>query len=76
FNPGDAQMRSVLQEAGSLQYIMLRKAGNAYSEQLQNELRNLGAGDDAVQSYMTSIAGNDLIAFRKFFASFVQQAKR
>ncbi|KAI7177775.1 Xpo1-domain-containing protein, partial [Hortaea werneckii] len=76
FNPGDAQMRSVLQEAGSLQYIMLRKAGSAYSEQLQNELRNLGAGDDAVQSYMTSIAGNDLIAFRKFFAGFVQQAKR
>ncbi|TKA32367.1 hypothetical protein B0A50_01473 [Salinomyces thailandicus] len=76
FNANDAQMRSVLQEAGSLQYTMLRKAGNAYREQLQNELRNLGAGEDAVQSYMASISGGDVVGFRKFFAGFVQQAKR
>jgi len=76
FNAGDAQMRSVLQEAAGLQYTMLRKTGTTYRDQLQNELRNLGAGDEGIQPYMVSISGNDQVAFRKFFASFVQQAKR
>lgn len=75
FNPGDAQMRSVLQEAATLQWTILRKIGAAYREQLEGELRGLGAGDDAVGSYMGSIAG-DAQGFRKFFTGFVQQAKR
>ncbi|KAK5126700.1 hypothetical protein LTR85_009634 [Meristemomyces frigidus] len=75
FNAKDAQMRSVLQEAGQLQWIILRKAGIAYRDQLQSELRNLGASEEGIQSYMGSIAG-DVMGFRKFFASFVQQAKR
>lgn len=75
FNAGDAQMRSVLQEAAALQWTILRKVGAAYQEQLQGELRNLGAGEESVRSYMGSIGG-DVVGFRKFFASFVQQAKR
>ncbi|EME89101.1 uncharacterized protein MYCFIDRAFT_62901 [Pseudocercospora fijiensis CIRAD86] len=71
----DAQMRSVLQEAASLQWTILRKNGVTYQSQLQNELRSLGASDDGIQSYFGSIGG-DVLGFRKFFASFVQQAKR
>ena len=74
FNAGDAQMRSVLQEAGTLQWTILRKVGATYRDQLQGELRNLGAGD-VIPAYMQSIAG-EVLGFRKFFASFVQQAKR
>ncbi|KAK5133016.1 hypothetical protein LTR08_008303 [Meristemomyces frigidus] len=70
FNPQDAQMRSVLQEAGQLQWVILRKTGTIYRDQLQNELRNLGAGDESIHEYIGSIAG-DMTAFRKFFASFV-----
>lgn len=75
FNASDAQMRSVLQEAAALQWTILRKTGTAYRDQLQSELRNLGASDEGIQSYMVSIAG-DVVGFRKFFTSFVQQAKR
>ena len=72
FNPRDAQMRSVLQEAAALQWTILRKVGVTYQQQLQDELRKSGAGD-SIPAYMASIAG-DVIGFRKFFASFVQQA--
>ncbi|EMC94456.1 hypothetical protein BAUCODRAFT_548660 [Baudoinia panamericana UAMH 10762] len=75
FTAHDAQMRSVLQEAAVLQWTISRKVGTAYREQLQRELRNLGAGEESIQSYMTNISG-DVIGFRKFFAAFVQQAKR
>lgn len=75
FNAGDAQMRSVLQEAASLQWAILRKNGVLYQKQLQDELRNLGCSDDGVQSYFGSISG-DLVNFRKFLVTFVQQAKR
>ncbi|KAF2771029.1 Xpo1-domain-containing protein [Teratosphaeria nubilosa] len=74
-NPHDAQMRSVLQEAAFLQWTILRKTGALYREQLQGDLRNLGANEDGIASYMGSIAG-DTFGFRKFFAGFVQQAKR
>ncbi|WPG97817.1 Xpo1-domain-containing protein [Acrodontium crateriforme] len=73
-NVNDAQTRSVLQEAASLQWTILRKVGMTYRDQLQNDLRNLGANEEGTQSYLTSIGG-DILAFRKFFASFVQQAK-
>jgi exportin-T len=75
FNPGDAQMRSVLQEAATLQWTILRKSGMQYRNQLQTELRNLGAGDDKIQSYLASIDGEQA-PFKKFFATFVQQAKQ
>ena len=75
FSAGDAQMRSVLQEAATLQWSILRKTGNAYQTQLQNELRNLGATDEGVRSYITGISG-DVVGFKKFFASFIQEAKR
>ncbi|PIB01757.1 Exportin-T [Cercospora beticola] len=75
FNAQDAQVRSVLLEAAALQWTILRKNGMAYNTQLQNELRNLGAGDDGIQSYLTSISG-DVLVFRKFFSTFIAQAKR
>ena len=75
FNAGDAQMRSVMQEAGALQWTILRKVGGQYQRQLEDDLRNLGASDDGVRSYFGGIAG-DAIGFRKFFAGFMQQAKR
>lgn len=75
FNAHDAQMRSVLQEAAALQWTILRKTGATYRDQLQSELKNMGANDDGVRSYMSSIAG-DVVGFRKFFAGFVQSAKR
>jgi exportin-T len=75
FNPNDGQMRSVLQEAALLQWTVLRKTGMVYREQLQGELRNLGASEEGVKAYFGSIAG-DAFGFKKFFAGFVQQAKR
>lgn len=75
FNAGDAQIRSVLQEAGSLQWTILRKSGLKYLEQLQGELRGLGAGEEGIAEYTRSIEG-DIFGFRKFFAGFVQAAKR
>ncbi|KAK5111134.1 hypothetical protein LTR62_005333 [Meristemomyces frigidus] len=76
FNPHDAQMRSVLQEAASLQYIMLRKLGNGYRAMLESDLGAMGAGPEAVAAYLTAIAKPDQFGFRKFFAQFVQGAKR
>lgn len=75
FNPSDAQMRSVLQEAATLQWTILRKNGATYQNQLEAELRGLGVGDEGVQSYLTSISGESA-GFKKFFATFVQQAKQ
>lgn len=75
FNAGDAQMRSVVQEAGALQWTILRKGGSQYQQQLEQELRSLGAANDAIRSYFESIGG-DVVGFRKFFAGFIQQAKR
>lgn len=75
FNAHDAQVRSVLQEAASLQWTILRKVGPLYREQLQSELKGLGASEEGVQQYLSSICG-EAFGFRKFFASFVQQAKR
>jgi exportin-T len=74
FNPNDAQMRSVLQEAATLQWTILRKDGARYRERLQRELSDLGVGPEAVQRYMGSVSG-DLLGFKKFFAGFVQSAR-
>nr|POE77503.1 exportin-t [Quercus suber] len=75
FNAQDGQIRHVLQEAAALQWTILRKTGPTYRDRLQNELKNLGANDDSIASYLGSIKG-EMQAFRKFFAAFVQQAKR
>nr|POE86996.1 exportin-t [Quercus suber] len=75
FNVQDGQMRHVLQEAAALQWVILRKTGFTYRDRLQNELKNLGANDESIASYLSSIEG-EMQAFRKFFATFVQQAKR
>jgi len=76
FNAGDAQIRSVLQEAAALQWTILRKTGNVYREQLQTELRNLGAAEAGVMEYVKHAESEDVVVFKKFFASFVQGAKR
>lgn len=75
FNSGDAQMRSVVHEAAALQWTVFRKTGRQYHGQLQAELRELGVGEEGAREYLKSIAG-DVLGFRKFFAGFVQQAKR
>ncbi|KAF1827964.1 Xpo1-domain-containing protein [Dissoconium aciculare CBS 342.82] len=74
FNPNDAQMRSVLQEAATLQWTILRKNGAPYRDRLQQELSDLGVSPDGVQGYIRSVSG-ELLAFKKFFAGFVQQAR-
>jgi len=76
FNAGDAQIRSVLQEAAALQWTILRKTGNVYREQLQTELRNLGAAEAGVMEFVKHAESDDVVVFRKFFAGFVQGAKR
>ena len=75
FNPSDAQMRSVVQEAAALQWTIVRKIGQQYRSQLETELRNLGVSEDGVGSYFSYLAG-DVVGFRKFFGDFVRQAKR
>ncbi|KAM0715945.1 hypothetical protein Q7P37_008459 [Cladosporium fusiforme] len=75
FSPGDAQIRSVLQEAAALQWTILRKTGNVYREQLQTELRNLGAGDAGALEFVKHAESDDVLGFKKFFAGFVQGAK-
>jgi exportin-T len=75
FSARDAQIRGVLQEAAALQWTILRKIGNVYREQLQSELRNLGAGEAGVMEFVKHAEGDDLVGFKKFFVSFVQGAK-
>jgi exportin-T len=75
FSARDAQIRSVLQEAAALQWTILRKTGNVYRDQLQTELRNLGAGEAGVMEFVKHAEADDVLAFKKFFASFVQGAK-
>lgn len=75
FSPGDAQIRSVLQEAAALQWTILRKTGNVYREQLLAELRGLGAGEAGALEFVKHAEGDDVLGFKKFFAGFVQGAK-
>lgn len=74
-NAQDAQIRNVVQEAGALQWTIIRKVEGQYHRQLEDELRNLGASDEGMRTYFESIVG-DVVGFRKFFAGFIQQAKR
>lgn len=74
FQPGDAQMRSVVQEAAALQWTLWRKVGGRYRGQLQEELRSLGAGEEGVRGFVTAIDG-DVVGFRKFFVGFVGKGK-
>jgi exportin-T len=74
FNAGDAQLRSVIQEAAALQWTILRKVGFQYQKQLEGELDNLGVNADASRRFFENIAG-DVIGFRKFYGGFVQGKK-
>jgi exportin-T len=58
-----------------LQWTIVRKVGAQYRRQLEGELRDLGVSGEGIGSYFSSLAG-DVVGFRKFFAVFVQQAKR
>ncbi len=75
FNPQDAQMRSVLQEAAELQWIILRKVGVAYADQLSIQLRELGMNEELVKTYMGNISKSSA-EFKKWFVKFIQDAKR
>ncbi|KAK6441419.1 pre-tRNA nuclear export protein [Oleoguttula sp. CCFEE 5521] len=70
FNAQDAQIRTVLFEAGSLLWTILRKTGARYREQLSGELRGLGASEDSIGQFLQGMEG-DVAGFRKFFAGFV-----
>lgn len=75
FNPKDAQTRTVLGEAAQLQWTILRKTGVEYEMHLRNELSGMGLQDNATQEYVRRLEGGDVKDFKKFFISFVQQAR-
>lgn len=76
FNPKDAQARTVLGEAGSLQWTILRKTGADYERHLREaEMRNMGFPENMIAEYIQRLEGNDVREFKKFFISFVQQAR-
>ena len=70
FNAGDAQQRSVVQEAAALQWTLLRKVGEVYRRQLEGELRGLGAGEEGTREFLGRIGG-EVVGFRKFLGGFV-----
>ncbi len=71
FNAGDAQMRTVIQEAAALQWTILRKVGRDYLVQLEGEMTGLGVGADAAGRFVQGLQG-DVVAWRKGFVQFVQ----
>lgn len=76
FNPKDAQARNVLGEAAMLQWTILRKTGVAYEQHLrESELRNMGFQDAILDDYIQHLQAKEVREFKKFFVSFVQQAR-
>lgn len=76
FNPKDAQARTVLGEAAALQWTILRKTGVEYERHLkETEMRNMGFAANVIDEYVQRLEGNDVREFKKFFVSFVQQAR-
>lgn len=76
FNPKDAQARSVLGEAATLQWSILRKTGTEYERHLRdNEMRAMGFPDTVIDEYLKQLYSKEVKDFKKFFISFVQQAR-
>lgn len=76
FSPKDAQARSVLGEAATLQWTILRKTGAAYERHLRDaEMRNMGFQDVVLDEFIRCLQTKDQREFKKFFINFVQQAR-
>ena len=76
FNPKDAQARSVLGEAATLQWTILRKTGMEYERHLrETEMPTMGFPQNIVDEYMKKLESDNVRDFKKYFTQFVQQAK-
>ena len=76
FNPRDAQARSVLSEAASLQLAIYDKTGHKYLMWLRdNELKGMGMEKDMIDSYLLNLSELDIKAFRAYFAQLVTQTR-
>ncbi|KAL1311708.1 hypothetical protein AAFC00_001810 [Neodothiora populina] len=76
FNSKDAQARNVLGEAATLQWTILRKTGAEYERYLrETEMRGMGFPDNVLDEYLMHLQTQEVREFKKFFVSFVQQAR-
>ncbi|KAF4554178.1 Exportin-T-like protein [Elsinoe fawcettii] len=76
FNHKDAQARSALQEAASLQWTILRKCGARYEAYLrEQELPGIGFQGNTVDEYVGRLKDPDQRAWKKHFTQFVAQAR-
>ena len=76
FNPRDAQARSVLSEAASLQLSIYDKTGDKYLVWLRdNELKRMGMEQNMINSYLSNLSELDIKAFRAYFAQLVTQTR-
>ena len=76
FNAKDAQARSALAEAATLQWTILRKCGAEYERYLrETEMRGMGFTDEMLTGYLKEMQQKDVRDFKKFFTGFVAQAK-
>lgn len=76
FKPSDAQARSVLGEAATLQWTILRKTGAAYESHLhETEMRNMGFPEAILDDFIQRLQAKDVREFKKYFINFVQQAR-
>ncbi|KAI9686471.1 MAG: pre-tRNA nuclear export protein [Bogoriella megaspora] len=72
FNAKDPQARQVVAEIATLQQNILAKTGDQYLTYLRDvELKNMGAGMDVVEQYLSALTGMDVKAFRVFLNTFV-----
>ncbi|KAF2155973.1 hypothetical protein K461DRAFT_251985 [Myriangium duriaei CBS 260.36] len=76
FNAKDAQARSALGEAATLQWTILRKCGAQYEAYLgDQELPGMGFAGDAVQEYIARLKSADQREWKKFWTGFVTRAR-
>lgn len=75
FNPRDAQSRQVLQEAAGLQKNIFLKTGAEYLTYLrEQELRNMGMGDEMIEDYLGKLSSLDVREWRKYWITVVTNA--
>ena len=76
FNPKDPQARTVLSEAATLQWTILRKTGAQYERHLRDsEMRNMGFQDVMIDEFIRNLQAKEVKEYKKFFINFVQQAR-
>ncbi|GAM83396.1 hypothetical protein ANO11243_013840 [Dothideomycetidae sp. 11243] len=76
FNPKDAQARTALGEAATLQWTILRKCGAQYESYLaEQELPSMGFGSDVIGQYVQKLKSADSREWKKFWTGFVTRAR-